>query len=507
MHRAPSRFRVRLSAVAFLSLVTSMSGVAQTDPASRDPFETEHSFSKSVILDLDARNFKDLDERAADIRKRRAMFDSGAWKLWWFVDAFNIREPALHGVEPQSVETLIHEWIATTSSVTSRVALAQFHLGFADSLPDNAWQDHEKHMAAAEQVLDALEAEGRCDIDCLSLQISAHHLGGWSEPLRKVLKKEPGYWHAFAVAAYFLGPQWGGSAQELEKFAGEAADATRTTMGESVYMKAIVIVESYGYDPTYDWKRLRKGFEDFQSRFPKSRVNFYRFARFAFEVHDREMFRRLIANPFIESWQFQEERKWAMEPDPPASSRSTNLARVALTELTTSGHTEHPILFYYESGGKTFGASVAPSTIDQWTWNRRQVTSSVRVPLVQSASQSIVFQEEGKTALSPFHIRSVEPIILELVTAITCRVFENACVPVRLQARIVGQSNQNLTLRVLEPPGFDQAVGAPIIDDRESLLGIVQSVTRNEDGRLELSAEPIHFVLGVNRTQTPIGAK
>ncbi|HXH94483.1 MAG TPA: hypothetical protein VNN25_23095 [Thermoanaerobaculia bacterium] len=486
----------------------TISGVAQTDPASRDPFETEHSFSKSVIHDLDARSFKDLDARAADIRKRRAMFDSGAWKLWWFVDAFNIREPALHGVEPQSVETLIHEWIATTGSVTSRVALAQFHLGFADSLPRNAWQDHEKHVAAATQILDSLQEEGRCDIDCLYLQICAHNLGGWSDPLRKVLKTEPGYWHAFSLATYFLAPRWGGSTREIEKFAAEAADATRTTMGESVYMKATAMaLSTCACEPTYDWKRLRKGFEEFQSRFPSSRVNFYSFARLAFEAHDREMFRRLIANPFIESWQFQEERKWAMEPDPPVSSRSTNLARVALTELTTSGHTEHPILFYYESGGKTFGASVAPSTIDQWTWNRRQVTSSVRVPLEQSATPSIVFDAEGETALSPFHIRSVEPIILELVTAITCRVFENACVPVRFQARIVGQNNENLTLRVLEPPGFDQAIGAPIIDDRESLLGIVHSVTRNEDGSLELSAEPIHFVLGVNRTQTPIGAK
>jgi hypothetical protein len=499
---------MRLSALALLSLATTLSGIAQTDPASRDPFETEHSFSKSVIRDLDARKFRELDARAVGIRKKRAMFDSGAWKLWWFVDAFNITEPALHGIEPEGIETLINEWIASTGSVTSRVALAQFHLGMADSLPDNAWQDHENHIAAATQILDSLDEQGRCDIDCLSLQISAHHLGGWSDPLRKVLKKEPGYWHAFAVAAYFLGPQWGASTQELEKFAGEAADATRTTMGESVYMKAIVIVDACGCDPTYDWNRLRRGFEDFQSRFPKSRVNFYRFARFAFDAHDREMFRRLIANPLIEPWQFEEQRKWAQEQDPPASSSLSSLPRIALTELTTSGRTEHPILFYLESGGKTFGVSVAPSNIDRWTLNRQQVATSVRIPLDQSSAQSIIFEAEGEQALSPFRVRGVAPIMLERVTAITCRIVENACEPVHIQARIVGRSEERLSLKLIDPAAFDQPVGGPVLDDRGSLLGvIVSAATTNTDGDLELTVEPIHHAMGIKRMQTPIGAK
>jgi hypothetical protein len=335
-----------------------------------------------------------------------------------------------------------------------------------------------------------------------------HHLGGWSEPLRKVLKKEPGYWHAFALAAYFLGPQWGGSKPELEKFAAEAADATRTTLGESVYMKAIVIVDAGGYDPTYDWKRLRRGFEDFQSRFPKSRVNFYRFTRFAFESHDREMFRSLITNPLIQPWQFEEERKWAQEQDPPASSSSSSLPAVVLTDLTTSGRTEHPILFYLESGGKTFGASVAPSNIDRWTLNHKNVATSVRIPSDQSSAQSIIFEAESALALSPFRIRGVAPIMLERVTAITCRIVDNACEPVRIQARVIGRNDESLSLKLIEPENYDQAKGGPVLDDRGSLLGIiVGAATTNADGNLQLTAELIHHTMEIKRMQTPIGAK
>ena len=96
--------------------------------------------------------------------------------------------------------------------------------------------------------------------------------------------------------------------------------------------------------------------------------------------------------------------------------------------------------------------------------------------------------------------------MLEHVTAITCRIVENACEPVRTQAKIVGRSENSLALRPMEPLELDQAIGAPIIDDHELLLGIVRSVTKDGEGNPELTAEPIHFVMQVKRKQTPIGA-
>ena len=75
--------------------------------------------------------------------------------------------------------------------------------------------------------------------------------------------------HAFAVAAFYLTPEWGGSVDKIEGFAVEAANATRKQMGDSVYMKAIVAVEDSCScrNHQFDWTRLRKGFEDFQALF------------------------------------------------------------------------------------------------------------------------------------------------------------------------------------------------------------------------------------------------
>jgi hypothetical protein len=127
--------------------------------------------------------------------------------------------------------------------------------------------------------------------------------------------------------------------------------------------------------------------------------------------------------------------------------------------------------------------------------------------LNQSSDQSIIFEAEGEQALNPFRIRDLDAIMLERVTAITCRIVDNACEPVRIQTRVVGRSETRLSLRISEPLAFDQAIGAPIIDDRDLLLGIVRSVTKDEEGNPELTAEPIHLVMQVKRKQTLIGAK
>jgi len=491
-----ARFRITTAVLCVLAI----SAFGQTGVLGPDPLETERTFSRSVLAQLRRGRFAELDDLSSSLRKTRATFDSGARKLGWFFDAFDVKGQAVQlGIRPADLEKLIDDWRGATASTTSRVALAQFHFS-------TAWQTDvadEEHVAAAARILESLDGEGKCDVECRFLQIEVHHLGGWSPPLRKILHDDPTYWHAFTVAGFYLTPQWGGSIDAIERFAVEAANATRTLMGDAMYMKSIVAAaDSCGcVNHRFDWTHLRKGFEDFQALFPNSKINLNRFATFAFKAGDRETFRKLMAHPLFEPAQFPDStRRWATEPEPRRAAQASSSPQVALTEMWTTEALEHPILFYFTAGERFFGVSVASSNISRWTLNGRMVTSTLRVPAEAAGPRSVVFEADSEPQLGAFPVRGADAVINERVAAIACRSIAGSCDPVRIDAKVSGTGTAGpLQLRAIEPPPFDQIVGAPVIDDRGALLGVVKQLAQDDED-LELTVEPVHSMMRMKRS-------
>ena len=489
--------RLRITA-AVLSLLGA-TAFAQTGMVDREPLEEERTFSRGVLVQLRAGKFTELDDLSASLRKTRATFDSGARKLWWFFDAFDIKGQAVQlGIRPTNMEKLIQAWRAATGSAASAVALAEFHYssGWQTDTPDMA------HVDAAARILADLERDGTCDVHCHFLEIEVHHLGGWSGPLRKILHDDPTYWHAFAVAGFYLIPDWGGSVEEIDRFASEAANATRSLMGDAMYMKSVVSAAASCscMNHRFDWDHLRKGFEDFQKLFPNSKINLNRFAMFAFKAGDRETFRKLMAHPLFDAAQFPDStRRWATEPPPKIVAGGSPSPRVALTDMWTTEALEHPILFYFTARERFFGISVASSSISRWTLDGRPVTSSLRMPPEAKGPRSVVFEAESEPQLGAFPLRGAEAALNERVAAIACRTIAGTCDPVRIDAKVFVTGANGVRLRAIEPPAFDQIVGAPVIDDRGALLGVIKYPEQNGDD-LDLIVEPIHALLTSKRS-------
>ncbi len=297
----------------------------------------EETFAASAAALLAPKRFAELDAVAADLRKQRTAFSSGASKLRAFYEAL-ARHASLTVLGVEVHGQFLDDWHDTTGSAASRIARASFDYALSQRTRGGGYfnsvlpEDAEQHRSLLSSILSALhevELQGECDAPCFDLQIRAGTKGGWSEPLQKLLKSDPGYWEAFGPAAFYLAPWWGGSEEQVEQFVDAAARATKESLGDTVYALHYwstdprVVYADHDRRPTPpDWRRVRKGFQDFLRLHPRSRFAMERFAFAAYTfARDRETARTLFqspllnATPSIEVWPRREEftraRDWA----------------------------------------------------------------------------------------------------------------------------------------------------------------------------------------------------
>jgi hypothetical protein len=472
-------------------------------------------FVDQVVAMLKARKFAELDALYARALRGRETFAGGSWKIWWFFEAFNpASRESFAALGDDAAKKLLNDWYAATKSTTSSTARASYLLNrawqarsheFSDRVTPASRQKFESDSNAALAILDDLRRSGQCDVSCLDLRIRARQLGGWSPELREIVAKEPMFWHPISDASVFLLPQWGGSGAAIEKFAREAADATRAAMGDTAYMKVMINTvgaASTGDNPKYDWPRLKKDFEDFQRRYPGATSNLEQLVRFAHLENDRETARTIIAaNPTIRV--APNVRIWAMgievTPAPaPQPQRQTQTSMLARTRLRTPRGEEQLVVFVVDDRGKRVGVSMPLFIPADWstaTWKDeagQPIASAISTAKAGlGVLPTILFEPTSNLKVTPLAVSSAP---IDRSTAklriIVCEP-ETNCVPLAIPARISTSSSELSVIPSTDLP-FGNWNGAPVVDEKNAVVGILK---KGGSAPNERDVEPIEQAL------------
>lgn len=281
--------------------------------------------------------FDDLDNMAQELRKSKARFPEGVWKLQFFYEGLASKDKSPEGVRKHFA--LIDKWLQKSpDSITARVAAAdawqEFGAnvrgkGYADTVSDEAWRVLAESFQKAYQFLEKKpEGTDDCPERYASL-INIAKIQGWARPqfdalFQEAVAYEPTYYPIYLQTAYYLLPRWHGEEGEWQQFAKDAIKLTPESEGKSVYMRIVgsllMVSDITSFsDPGISWPLLKQAYIDTEQNFPGSRWNLNMFCKYACQAGDKEtarqLFKRIGDRPYLEAWggrtEFENWRKWA----------------------------------------------------------------------------------------------------------------------------------------------------------------------------------------------------
>jgi hypothetical protein len=283
------------------------------------------------------RRFDELDALAAELRKEKPLFGNGSWRIVQFYGAFELNDDETEEMWKEH-ERIHQQWIAANpTSVTARVAYADFLTsyawqargsGFADSVTDAAWHLFGERLAAAGEIL----KEGRelPEKDPMWWMVALRlALGqGWPKEqynamLEEAVSFEPKFWGYHTTRAYSLLPRWHGQPGDWEAYAEQAAERP-DGLGAEVYARIVIRLRGF-HDNVFgetkaSWPKTREGLEIMLKKYPDSLEIASNAARLASIAQDREMAQQMFArigDQYLPSvWRKPERfvhcRNWAM---------------------------------------------------------------------------------------------------------------------------------------------------------------------------------------------------
>jgi hypothetical protein len=298
--------------------------------------------------------FGELEKIAEESRAGKLRCSDGYWQLAHFYDVLRRRD------DPQDRDIWLEildkaeRWAAASPrSVTAQIVLAGSWVGYAwysrgHRYRNVAMDEDERavfleRLGKARAILDEAEKLPVSDPHLLHIMQLVARGEGWSKEryeklFRKAVRQEPTYYSYYYEKTLYVLPEWYGEPGDLAAFAAEAAKGTRAQEGEVIY--ALVAMCAYfwthgdqGKDLSYfetqglSWPRVRKGFEDFDERYPNSPTNLNCFALLACMARDKEAARvvldrlgaKYIRGYWLNEGQYQECRDWAHDDRPDTS--------------------------------------------------------------------------------------------------------------------------------------------------------------------------------------------
>jgi len=174
--------------------------------------------------------------------------------------------------------------------------------GYASSVTRDGWKLYGERLEKAAQVLrdsKSYAASSPAWYDQMvdiqgAMSASREELG---QTFAEGAKKFPTYYQLYFTMGNYLMPKWGGSWDDLERFAQWSVTNTKDMDGTSMYARIYWSVSrGLGEDETLfgttraSWPKMKKGFEDLMERHPKSKWNLNAFAKFACMAGDKKTF-------------------------------------------------------------------------------------------------------------------------------------------------------------------------------------------------------------------------
>ena len=330
----------------FFTVTTVFDALGATELQPSDIADTRTELVAEVQQIFQAGDYARLEKMADELRRTKARFKEGTWKLTRFYE----------GSIPGSRETDEAKWkewfdkIAAwkkmfPDSITEPVVEAEglTHYawvargcGFANTVTDEGWRLMSERLAQARQVLEtAAKKPARCPGWYAAMQLVA--LGqGWDlekydRLFKEAVSKEPTYYEYYHKKAYYLEPKWHGKPGDAERFAEEAAKVDDPGEGMAIYAR---IAWSYRKpselfrETQFQWSKMKQGFLDIEKSYPDSTWNLNNFCRFACAAGDKEtaraLFQRIGDKPDIHAWQspgrYEAAKRWAFDTAEAVSS-------------------------------------------------------------------------------------------------------------------------------------------------------------------------------------------
>lgn len=268
-------------------------------PQDRELFEPE------VRKLIARRDFKELDNYAANLRDSKARFEKGGgWKIYSF---YNVASEPAKATEKAWVEHIkvLTDWKRSTGSITARTTLASAYRnwaweirgsGYASEVKTEVWPVVEERLRKGwMELVTAREISDRCPgfFDTFLDMARATSLGRaeFNQLFEEAVRYEPTYHYFYVSKAEYLLPRWSGRPGELVEF----AESLIKTMGEEKGLEYYYLISAdlstYKHDDYFketglSWRKTKKGFLLHQKKYGASHFRVGQFLQAAWKAWD-----------------------------------------------------------------------------------------------------------------------------------------------------------------------------------------------------------------------------
>jgi hypothetical protein len=286
-------------------------------------------------------HFDELDAIAASARRDRSRFDDGRWKLAIVYGALGGIPTDASDAKIADAKTRLADWRHKhPESPTPVVALAQFMLSeawkarggkLANEVTQAQWQGFAAKLKETHDLLDTTKPVAAACPGWWDAMLTLSRAESWkadraTDLFHQAVAKEPLYQAFYFNRIQSLQPRWGGSLAQIVALADEAVELTKSVEGRTMHARVLWAACQYEgtkplEDGTFDWKKMKGGFEDLMARYPESDRNLHAFARWSWAAGDKataaSIFRKLGDDWYSDIWgnrdRYDFARKWALE--------------------------------------------------------------------------------------------------------------------------------------------------------------------------------------------------
>jgi hypothetical protein len=320
------RARARLSLAACGALLVGCHNSPVPAPSARPPAPGPGvqvvEFRKHVRALWEAERYDELEQIAEQSRAGQLRCSDGYWQIAHFYDVLRRRDDATDRDMWLEMIDKAQVWAtASPRSVTAKVVLGGAWSGYAwysrgaggveEAIDPDEQTLFVERLGKARAILEEAQQLPTPDPHLFHIMQYVARGEGWPRPryeelFQKAIRLEPTYYSYYYEKTTYLLPEWYGQPGDLATFAAEAGDATRSQEGDVIY--SLVAIGAYfgtlDKDQTkntaffgqqgFSWTRTKRGFEEFDKRYPASASNLNCFALLACIGRDKNTTRTLL---------------------------------------------------------------------------------------------------------------------------------------------------------------------------------------------------------------------
>jgi hypothetical protein len=336
---------VRIALVCLVIFTNSLCAVAKVNVAvtefllkntpELDELDNRAVIERYLVQLFQAGDYESLEFVAKQFRDQKLRTSSGLLKLDQFYASFDVvlrLSPDEEKFRP-AVESLISDWLEKyPNSTNAHLAYAQMLMqhawsirgtGFVNTVKPESWKPFLDYVEKTRQYLQVHNSVSNDDPrwDLLLLDIAMIQNVSDEEYTKlsdAALNRNPDFYQLYFVILNHYLPKWGGSSDEVEKFANKAVARTSGIEGHGLYARIYWAAAQGQFDErlfnssSVRWTEMKRGIDDVLKNYP-DKWNIYNFGMLACFASDREKTNELLNSisseritpnwPYFESYQ------------------------------------------------------------------------------------------------------------------------------------------------------------------------------------------------------------